>query len=669
MDSRHTIKEQIVILGKEQAQLETEGEAIEKQKEIYKVMAKQQNRTLYPVELLHLGEMSVKYRQKMNAINHSLRSLHLLNALQQQEESAVFERIVIGGGIAATMVYNELPPDYRDSRRSGHLPPVLVLSDPSNPHTWPKEGERLMGQPALVQTPPTLSARPESFALQINKASNPYEYTVAEHFDSAIKEAQNNMDMPLVSLKAIEIQSKASLTTAAPIERPWEHDSYQHRVVVNLDNKGTKKYLYTHALDFCIGLGQPNELSNTQIDPTLASKLVAEKKLLYAQDGDMNLHGNVIFYGGSAINAAWIAEIVAGHSSHNANFNAWITPRAQSFENARKLNRMIASAMTTHKDYLATGSIESITELANGQLELTIADFKPYQNDSATAQNRKIICDQCVVSIGQKKNELVNSFENFVPRFYLSPEGKTSQIPLGTTSPDQSIVFWGAAGTLGVGLSAAAQEEFVRLVGQHARSFPHESHALGGIYRSYWTIMQMAKQLQSSHAFPYSSQHKIHYLLPDINLAPLEELKTVIAKAGSYSDLQCEFYAKKIINLRSAPKSTKTYDLPGIFSTQALKGLNLPLDVIKVLRTAFFPFEARTALSTASGKNKKTSQVSATSSLGFFSSTQRTEDADIFISQASHRNDDTFHDKKETVAQPKPLVVGGKRPGSNNNPD
>lgn len=361
------------------------------------------------------------------------------------------------------------------------------------------------------------------------------------------------------------------------------HDNYKHRILVDLPDKNGTKYLYTNSVDLCIGLGDPNQLPESVVDPALSNRLRQKESLIYAQDGDFELKGQVVFYGGSAINAAWIAEINTKHSSTTSQFYCWITPQASSFDRAKKLNRLIFHAMTENKDRLIIGSIERIRERADGKLEIFLKDFHPYQDGAATPpEDNVIVCDQFVVSIGQAENSLIKNLRNFYPCFYTD----NSNIPLGTCSADGSIITWGAAATLGIGLNQKEQDNYRKLVAMHAATFPHESQALGGIYRSYWTIRHMADQLDDS-IFPHSPTHRLHdAVTPDINLATISELKEVISRSGA-NGADYEQYAKLIIKVRSTQKST---ELSSIGTATILKNI-LPESIWNEIKSEYFPLE------------------------------------------------------------------------------
>ena len=117
MKSLLMIQQDIDALVSEKLEIEKEGEAIDALKESYRSQDATEKRPLSQLDLWELGDRSIKYRQKINTINHELRALELLKNILSLQESPTFERIVIGGGIAATMVYNEMPPVFRDVKQ------------------------------------------------------------------------------------------------------------------------------------------------------------------------------------------------------------------------------------------------------------------------------------------------------------------------------------------------------------------------------------------------------------------------------------------------------------------------------------------------------------------------------------------------------------------------
>ena len=587
----------ITILNYEKNRLKQEYKKIKELKKLYKINARNENRNLSQLEIADLAEKSLKYRKAVNAVNHELRTFALQDIILNMDRNPCFKRIIIGSGIAATMVYAEMPTDFHNSRQAYNynLPDVIALNDSKNPNTWQKEGQRIMGQPAMIQAPSTMNARPESFSIRKDTDTNPYNYTIAEDFSNALIETQNDINMPIVNFKAIAIQSKQTLTPEAQIEQPWEYELLKHRILVEIDNRGTIKYFYTHVIDLCIGLGDHNQLPQSLVDPELAKRLMAQNKLIYAQQENCVLKGDIVFYGGSAINAAWVGEILIGHSCPDAKLSYWITDTLEQFEKVKKLNRLINYTITKNKDFLASGNIENIRELSNGKLELTIAQICPLSNccSELESKTKTVICDQLIFSRGQQEHGLVKEFKDFIPVFYSETSSTEQPIPLGTYSQDKSIVTWGAAGSLGIGLDAIEKKEFFNFALKHGRTLPHEARAPGGIYRSSWIISLIVKLLQAQRKFPGTMNNNLNGVSKDINLATLTEIKDTILEFGFFRDEECHFYSKKIVQLRSEELSTDVYEIPGFFTIKALDKLTLPFPILLALQRSYFPFEAK----------------------------------------------------------------------------
>ncbi|MGQ3890334.1 hypothetical protein ACQUW5_15150 [Legionella sp. CNM-1927-20] len=595
MISKQKISREIYLLKLEEEKLNKEAEEISKLRaEIINFYKENSNADDTRFELLRRKE--IEHSIKKNQIIHKLRSLMLLKTVLKQikeNKSPKFERIVIGGGVASTMLYAEFPEEFRKH--------VLVINDLANPNTWLKEGHRIMGQPSGIQTPQVFSSHSDDFVLNHEMKRNPYQYVIASDFQKSLVETQNDLDMAVLNAKMLKFEDKKSCSSETLYS--WQHIDYQYRVSVQIEDEVL--YFYTASIDLCIGLGAPNTFTHAQIKPELERKLISNGKLVYAQDGEYELHGEVVFIGSSAINAAWIAEIVYG-SQPQATIKYWVAVDGQGFNNVKALNRLIDTA--TSQVNLALGRVTQIEELSNGRLQLTFDAPDNHIGNHLDLTGKKIICDQVVYSSGQKPHSLTTGLSNFERCIY---EGdKSSQIPLGTHSKkeDGSIFVWGAAGTLGIGLDTAKErEEWNKLALKHAKeNLPHETKAPGGIYRSSWTIKNMVKQLQQKSMFPKPAPinkeemasekravnqvrfdaHK--YSIPDINQAPLDELITVLS--GAVEDKsECNKFALLIIRLRSARKSSITFDLPGIHDIKQLEGI-LPALALLAIQQKYFPF-------------------------------------------------------------------------------
>jgi len=542
-----------------------------------------------------LRQTQIAQSIEKNTIIHELRSLELCLLVIDSKESPAFDRIIVGGGIAATLVFMEVGFASRNLRSSSGLPKVLVLNNPVAPNTWPKEDARLMGQPARIQTPQVLSSHSEDFTLEGNdkKNDNPYQYVVAKDFTHAMTETQNDLQMSILNLAAVRIESSISYDDQ---NGAWEHAHCKHRIAVQIDT-ATYKYLYTNAIDLCIGLGDPIRLSDNQIQPDLAKKLMQQNKLIYAQDGNAELAGEVVFIGTSAINAAWIAEIDICGSQPKARIKQWVGVDGQGFFNVKALNRLIHTAVDNNKTTLGLGTLISVQESSDGRLELTFAAPNNHIGNFTDLTGKTIICDQLVYSSGQLPHTLTKDLQGFTSCAYEHPSrtnSSTDFIPLGTMSKDGSIIAWGAAGTLGIGLPAQEAKQHFQLALRHSKTLAHETRAPGGIYRSSWSIRQLASQLREQRFLPPvpvksdADPHKCD--LPDINLATHEELMDVISTTeGQINPTLCETYAKIIEGARSINQEPTIRTPGGIHDISQLKDV-LPVNVLIAIQHYYFPF-------------------------------------------------------------------------------
>lgn len=618
-------------------------------------------------------QLLIQWKKRVDAdvsrIEQQLRSLQLIKLFASSTTNPTFERIVIGSGIGGSLVSAEMPEKLQQWDEES-FPAVIAISDPGKVHTWPKERDRLMGQPAGVQTPQILSVHSEEVSPKADCRTNPYNYTRASAFNTALIQSQYHMEMPILNLSAFRIDSKNTYTETEAKDQPWEHDAFKHRIAVRIN--GDIRFLYTNHIDLCIGLGQPNRLTATQIRGELEEKLIRQNKLIYAQDGDSELKGEVVFIGSSAINAAWIAEITSGHSQPDAKIKLWTGPDGKKFQcldevrrdekqgdataltsgTVRALNRLIDATLDAKKVEIGLGELKSIVELSSGKLELTFSAPQNLKGNFRNLSGQKITCDQVVFSQGQCKHSLIQNISGFVPCYYEKEiAGVKERIPLGTRSLDGSIVAWGAAGTLGIGLTDEQTREMTKEIVMHAQTLPAETRAPGGIYRSSWTIKELAKKLREEKLFPQMRCDPHEFDNPDINLATLTDLIEVILSANpAPSEPKCVEYAKQIIDVRKKMEKPSFTALTGI---QELSQLTfLPASVLEKIAQKYFPFDLRAA--ELSGKTTKTfikelispsgepgaaaGEAAAGATSAFFEDISRTsvgESANAFVSGAA----------------------------------
>ncbi len=514
---------------------------------------------------------------RLDRINMDLESLKLEKAiLLQHNKSATFERIIIGAGSAGTAVFlefNELDGD--------EFPKIIVLNNPADNQQWRKDGVMLMGQPAAIQTPQVFSSHSEDFAAEDGASvRNPYNYVMSDHFDHSIVSTQATAGMKILHVAADDIESRDNYVG----DVAWEHDKYPHRICVQM--RGTHYYLYTQHIDLCTGPGITRKLSTRQLPQALEQKLAQDDIILYGQDcGDKKLHGNVIFYGGGARNAAIIIDILSGCHPGVTSFS-WIARNGASFDDNALLNRMYDDLDSDPRCRRALAVLVTVEQLQDKQLKLT---FGPPQKSLKTKQLEVItapmLCDQLVISVGQDPYPIVRNLKGFIPCLlenrFLGIDDKVELIPLGTHNPDRSIVAWGAIGAMGVGLND--RSKYTEAVIKHAQTLPGESRGVAGIFRSNWTIQMMAKIFQQGvpDAIKTSDIHACD--LPDINLATCSDLYEIIReRMQKLSPDECFRMASYIVELRSTLRVG--------LSEVSILNAEIPRPVMVALMQKYFPF-------------------------------------------------------------------------------
>jgi hypothetical protein len=536
-----------------------------------------------------LRRNDIAYSIKVNKVVQDLQSLELLQAFTRQTPPA-FERIIIGAGVAGTSLFAELPQHLR-YKTNGDFPAVLVLNDPVTAHQWPQDGCSLMGQPGVIQTPPNMSSHAEDFFMDehIDTTRNPYNYTLAHHFNYALIETQNDLNMQILNLKAVRIDTWAKLSSSGSFSSSSFYQGL-NRIIVSYE--GSEFPLYTSAIDLCVGPGQTLHLEETQVTSELSKKLIAEHRLIYGQyEGDADLCGDVVFYGGGARSATMALDVALG-AKPNAKLKYWVSRNGGDFRDTGKLSRMY-NDIYEMDDSLApkrANTLVKVEQRNDDRLKLHFTVPKQQQSDKHLPEikDEDVVCDHLVVAIGQVRYPLTDNLSGFVPTLYANDKLKTStlastDIPLGTRSLDGTIIVWGAAGSTGIGLSSEMLSSYVTQARAHGYTLPPESQAAPSIFRSTWTIIQQAKQLRNSGFFPKPDKKRDLSLdyTPNINLANLVDLKEHLT----------EELAAEIIAYRS-----KT-----ILGIQTLKQLaaavpGLSVKDLKALRSVYFRFDGWTDL-------------------------------------------------------------------------
>lgn len=514
-------------------------------------------------------------------VQQELQSLALEKTMLTQTTPITYERIVIGAGVAGTMLYGELPTELREKKNKNGTPAVIVLSDPLSWDQWRKDGHTLMGQPAKVQTPQIYSTRSEDFARDEVTKRNPYQYTMANDFYHATVCTQRDLGMTILNATAIAIETKATYNGTIA----WEDDGFPHRIAVKILD--LQFYLYTAHIDLCTGPGPTRKLTATQVDSVLSKQLLSTGKMIYGQDhGDARLKGNVVFYGGGARNAAMVLDIINGCQPDVTSF-VWVARDGQNFDTNNMFNRQFSDLDDNPKAKMALGDLTKVELDDTGSLSLTFGKPVKQRKTKVLPEVTTLVCDQLVVAIGQEPHSLTSSLKGFVPcqlERGLSDLTETEVLPLGTRSSDGTILCWGAAGIIGTGLDDS--RSFIDVGLKHAQSLPRESRANVGIFRSSIMIEKMVELLRAFYPEKFISTDKSfhRYDLPDINRASRSELYEIIRETmkATLSAEACLILTDKILEIRS--------QLPTGLEDIDVLAKEVPAPILKALKKAYVPF-------------------------------------------------------------------------------
>jgi hypothetical protein len=511
--------------------------------------------------------------------------------------SIKMERVMIGSGTAATMVFDKLDPQARQQ--------VLVLNDMAYPSTWFKGGnERLMTQPERLQAPGFLESSSFIKDEENEYIANPYQYSRMRHVFLAQLEKQNELNMPIVNLKAKTIQSLKNISEREALS--WEDKNYPYRIPVFISedkDQVSVKYIYTQYIDICIGTGKERRLSPEQISPELEAKCVQNKKLIYEVQDASYLRDGVIFYGGSAGNGTMIAEIEERRKEkkfdrHQPFIAGWYTRSKGDFDDNKMLitlNRLVQSTILAEREKKEASklhdgyALKKVQETSDGHLEVVFEE-----QDSKKQKN--VSCAQLVVSIAQDPLDLTKDLQStdFTPVIHHG-------IPLGLTSDDRRVVVWGAAAATFAGLLVYLKkdsrkiEEIARLTTAHAMTLPHESKVAPGIFSVYKKTEQLAKLLSQSDHFSLRKETVREKFFRQINAATKNELIEIFQSDSKiskhYKKDHLEIFADKIIALRSKMMPIQSFDVGGIHRPSQLLVLKkeIPLELLNVLRVYYFP--------------------------------------------------------------------------------
>lgn len=527
----------------------------------------------------------ILYRKALNKKIQEYQATVLLNdfLLQSKDAPLKYDRVIIGSGIAATLVFSSMGKDFRNN--------VIVLNDVMAPNSWLRGGDtRLMAQPSYIQTPSMMSVHSTDYlpSDESSLATNPYGYVRMSHFSNALIEMQNDLEMPILNLKAGLIESKTEQTD-------WTYMDKRYRIPVYMSNKTQHSrpitYIYTNYIDLCQGLGHPRGLERSQINADLESKLIQEGRLLYDPQDTKKIIDNVVFYGASGGCASMIAEMEQARAKGVqgiAKIQGWYTRTKDDFKNRdamRGVNRLIGDLLETENAICGGKSIE----MRDG-----CAITSVMQNDDGTINvtfntGRIITCSQLAISIAQTPIDLTTHLNNSKFSAY-----QYKGVPIGIISNDKSITFWGASGTNINFLETNERSNFLQLLIKHGKSLPFETQGAPTIFNAAKKIELMVEFLTESGVFQ-KNKRAASLSLPNINSASYDELvEIMLIDEKKWDKSKCQGYANILINERSKAIRMDTNKPGGIHHEEDIdeiaKSHHIPQELIDVLKQTFFPF-------------------------------------------------------------------------------
>jgi hypothetical protein len=530
------------------------------------------------------------------------------------------ERLIIGDGVSGTMVYDQLPIQYRSNEVNG-MPSVLAIADPINSQQWDKHNLALMGQQETVQCPVSFTHKPSEFSRalrnpNIELISNPFRYTRGADFTSALRATQVDLGMHTLSVTLKKVEKREDTPD-------WDANSTSFPYRCTIDMDGNEKLIYTNHIDICSGFGVTRKLQENnyihrhtklekekQIDPALSKKLIQTGALIYANDnGSPELNGDVVVFGGSAMSGAIVADILY-KKDDGVRLVKWVSGSTKDLNDTRDTNRMnkkiLDEDLEENLSLLIMGDISKVEEY-NGKIKVTFDPVNKLAEETGPIAEKidrpnaeySLICDHLVVGIGSD-NKLSKLFEKipFKPLYSSSVKGQ-DKIHVGTRSVDGYIVAWGAAGRSGFGLNNAAWSAYTQQrdkgnLSEYVKTLPPESRGFGTILSSERAILTAAKTLRKKQKLPNFDRGKN---LKNINNVSILELSNKLKKIllnTSFKNQALDITQNVLLSQFAQDLALRIIELrkksPVGLSLDQLKTLNLPNDMIDEMSKAYYPF-------------------------------------------------------------------------------
>jgi len=515
-------------------------------------------------------------------LRREISNLRLTEKILEEDHIAV-DRLIAGAGATATLLYTEFSETDRTSTSKSGVPNLLALGHTRHPQHWSLHGTSLMGQPQSLQTADTFTTIPSHLPHSVGYTPerNPYRYVPGLEYDRALIQNQSDLKMNIASFDIIDIQKKDTPSAKQQNDPPWDNQFKDYSYRVKIQKGSIVKFVYTHHIDICTGLGVARKLQEgTQVETAVARDLERTNRLIYAQDAsDPQLTGDILIYGGGAICGMIVDDITRGGKETVKNVK-WVAQSEKHFSDTERANRMYRDFFSRPDSdkILGVGDLKRVS-IDPGTQKIKVEFNAPKQiSPSSKKENladQAILCDQLVVGIGALgsvetalKSDTLKQRTNIEFTSCLS-----NGVPIGTQSSDGAIVSWGIAGSQGFGCEARQAETHSKLAIQHAETLPFEAATTGTLFRNTWAVHELARTLKVNKHPPFS------FVDHNINYAPQAALEKILQEAHPM--------LKKPETLSKKSETAKTIDR-AVTAILALRK-NTPTGIKKIEELSHIP--------------------------------------------------------------------------------
>ncbi|CDZ79008.1 hypothetical protein BN59_03323 [Legionella massiliensis] len=370
--------------------------------------------------------------------------------VMKDKDFVVVPHVILGTGDTGTTLWLEKFHAHHDTAKTAvknkKMPSVLMIGKDAG--SW--NHNYTLAQPHNILERVAAKENPSAYMSEEYYQQNPY--TNGRHVYQANQVSLAMTGAPLLRASVLKIEKQENH------DADWKSPE-KYRLVVSTENG--IKHVYTNEVNICTGLGPArNAISRSAIgvdEFERLSQFNKKKEFTPIVDGNhFILKGSeevgeksrsIVVYGGGGTAAACYRKGFFGHDvrTEGRDFEkeqgqkhdvVWV---AKQFNKAGT-GRLATSALTgsSRRDELKRGELVKIEEQGNGKLLLTFKD-----PDNESIPHYPLECDQFIYSIGQDDSTMRAICEEVETDIdlHFDSEGMI----LNVSSPDKSIVFFGAA--------------------------------------------------------------------------------------------------------------------------------------------------------------------------------------------------------------------------------